>query len=176
MNESPQTKAELIAELTAGWQLLEDRLHSLSEVQLTVRRAPGEWSIKDHVAHLMAYELGMVAMLRHESRWAAMQLDEKFVHEATSFDALNAVLYEHHKERPAPAVLTIWRDTHQHLMAALADLTDDDLLKPYTFYQPLDPVKDGQNPVIDWIAGNTYGHYAEHLPWLEELLAQQPVS
>jgi hypothetical protein len=74
MNESPQSKAELISELTAGWQMLEDRLSSLSETQLTARRAPSEWTIKDHVAHLMAYEQGIVALLRREPRWEAMQL------------------------------------------------------------------------------------------------------
>ena len=176
MNESPQTKAELIAELTAGWQMLEDRLHSLSESQLMARRAPGEWSIKDHVAHLMAYEQGIVALLRREPRWAAMNLDAQFVREAESFDALNAVLYERDKNRSVADILAAYRATHQSLLDTLADLADEDLFKPYIHYQPDDHGPNEHEPVIRWIVGNTYGHYDEHLPWLEELLAQQPAN
>ena len=173
MNESPQTKAELIAELSAGWQMLEDRLRALSEVQLTTPPAPGEWSIKDHVAHLMVYEHGIVALLRHKPRWEAMQLDRQFVRAAESFDELNAVLYEHHKDRSAADILAAYRATHQHLLDALADLTDEDLFKPYIHYQPDDHSPSEQEPVIRWIVGNTYGHYDEHFPWMEQLMTQQ---
>ena len=176
MSESPRTKADLMAQLTAGWQTLEDRLRTLSEAQLTARRTPNEWSIKDHLAHLMAYELGMAALLRREPRWAAMQLDAKFARDSESFDEINAVLYERHADRSAPEVLTDLRDAHQQLLQALTNLTDDDLLKPYAAYQPHDPEANEQDPVLGWIIGNTYEHYAEHLPWMEELLAQQPAN
>lgn len=173
MNESPQTKAELIAELTAGWQMLEDHWRALSEAQLTTPRVPGDWAIKDHVAHLMVYEHGIVALLRHEPRWAAMQLDVQFVRAAQSFDELNAVLYAHDKDRSAADILAAYRATHQNLLDVLADLTDEDLFRPYIHYQPDDHSPNEQEPVMRWIVGNTYGHYAEHFPWMEELLAQQ---
>ena len=96
MSDMPQTKAELMAQLATGWQRLDERLQSLSNAQLTACAAPGEWSIKDHIAHLMVYERGMVALLRHEPRWAAMQLSVKFVRDSESFDEINAVLYEHY--------------------------------------------------------------------------------
>ena len=176
MNESPQNKAELIAELNTGWQMLEDRLRALSEIQLTTPRTSGDWSIKDHVAHLMAYEQGIVALLRHEPRWEAMQLDRQFVDEAKSFDELNAVLYEHHKDRSAADILAAFRQTHHDLLDALANLTDEDIFKPYIFYQPDDHSPNEQDPVVGWIVGNTYGHYDEHFPWMEELLAQQSVA
>ena len=65
MSETPQTKAELMAQLAAGWQRMDERLRSLNAAQLTACTAPGEWSIKDHIAHLMIYERGMVALLHH---------------------------------------------------------------------------------------------------------------
>ena len=173
MSETPQTKADLMAQLAAGWQRLDERLCSLSEAQLTACTAPGEWSIKDHVAHLMVYERGMVALLRHEPRWAAMQLSLKFVRDSESFDEINAVLYEHYHARSASEVLAALRDVHQELLQALAGLTDEDLFRPYAAYQPQDPEANGHDPVLGWLVGNTYGHYAEHLPWMEELLAQQ---
>ena len=176
MSDMPQTKAELMAQLATGWQRLDERLQSLSNAQLTACAAPGEWSIKDHIAHLMVYERGMVALLRHEPRWAAMQLSVKFVRDSESFDEINAVLYEHYHARPAPEVLAALRDVHQELLQALAGLTDEDLFKPYAAYQPQDPGVNAHDPVLGWLIGNTYEHYAEHLPWMEELLAQQTKS
>ena len=173
MSETPQTKAELMAQLATGWQRLDEQLRSLSEAQLTACTAPGEWSIKDHIAHLMVYERGMVALLHHEPRWAAMQLSLKFVRDSASFDEINAVLYEHYRARPAPEVLAALRDVHQELLQALAGLTDEDLFKPYAAYQPQDPEANDHDPVLGWLIGNTYAHYAEHLPWMEDLLAQQ---
>ena len=176
MAEIPQTKAELMTQLAAGRQLLEERLRSSSDAQLTAQCAPGEWSIKDHVAHLMVYEQGMAALLRCEPRWAAMQLSVKFVRDSTSFDEINAILYEHHRDRPASEILVALRDVHQELLRALAGLTDEDLFKPYAAYQPHDPEANERDPVLGWIMGNTYEHYAEHLPWIEELLAQEMKS
>jgi hypothetical protein len=49
-------------------------------------------------------------------------------------------------------------------MAALGKLDDADLEKPYSHYQPGDP--DEKRPVVGWVAGNTYEHYAEHTNWI----------
>ncbi len=131
MSDVPQTKVELIERIEAGYAAIENRLAPLSDTQLTTCTAPGEWSIKDHVAHLMIYERGMVALLRHEPRWAAMQLSMKFVRDSESFDEINAVLYEHYCARPASEVLAALRDVHQELLQVLAGLMDEDLFKPY---------------------------------------------
>jgi hypothetical protein len=176
MSETPQTKAELMAQLAAGWQRLDEWLRSLSDAQLTACTAPGGWSIRDHVAHLMVYEQGMVALLRCEPRWEAMQLSVKFVRDSESFDEINAVLYEQHHARPASEVLAAQRDVHQELLQVLAGLTDEDLFRPYAAYQPQDPEANQHDPVLRWLTGNTYEHYAEHLPWMEELLTQQMKS
>ena len=51
------------------------------------------------------------------------------------------------------------------LVAVLGGLSDDDLQKPYSHYQPTDP--DERRPVVGWVAGNTYEHYAEHIDWIK---------
>jgi hypothetical protein len=56
-------------------------------------------------------------------------------------------------------------------MTALEKLSDADLQKPYSHYQPGDP--DEKRPVIEWVAGNTYEHYEEHAGWIKELVAQR---
>ncbi len=173
MSNMPQSKAELIEQVEIGYAALEDRLGHLSDAQLSARRTSTEWSIKDHVAHLAAYVYGMAALLRREPRWAAMQLSEKLVRDSQSDDEINAVIYQQYKDCSTSEVRAAFRDAHQQMLNALKNLTDADLFKTYAYYQPHDPDANNKDPVLGWIVGNTYEHYAEHRPWMEELLAQQ---
>jgi hypothetical protein len=173
MSDLPQTKAELIERMETGYAALEDRLGQLSEAQLSKRPTASEWSIKDHLAHLAAYEYGIAALLRREPRWAAMQLNEQLVRDSQSFDEINAAIYQQQQERSLAEVQAAFRDAHHQLLAVLKNLTDADLFKTYADYQPHDPDANHQDPVLGWIVGNTYEHYAEHRPWMEELLARQ---
>jgi hypothetical protein len=176
MADRPQTKAELIERLEGGYRAFEEWLSQLTDAQFSARHSSTDWSIKDHIAHLAAYEAGMAALLRRQPRWAAMGLDEKFVRDSESFDDINATLNLLDKDRTSAEVLVAFRDAHQQLMAALEKLTDAELLMSYAHYQPHDPDANQVDPVLGWIVGNTYEHYAEHQPWIEELLAQQAVS
>jgi hypothetical protein len=49
-------------------------------------------------------------------------------------------------------------------------LSDQDLQKPVSFFQT-DSTK--TDPIIGWIVGNTFDHYAEHLPWIAAIVAQK---
>jgi hypothetical protein len=59
-------------------------------------------------------------------------------------------------------------------LAALSRLSDADLKKPYSHYQPSDP--DQKRPVLDWVGGNTYEHYAEHIAWINQLLSESSAT
>jgi hypothetical protein len=50
----------------------------------------------------------------------------------------------------------------------MAKLSSNDLLLPYCHYQPSEAE---ERPVLEWVAGNTYEHYAEHTGWIKEKLA-----
>jgi hypothetical protein len=61
----------------------------------------------------------------------------------------------------ASEIVAEFHETHARVVGALARLTDDDLARPYSHFQPNDlPLN--ENPVIGWIAGNTSEHYDEH--------------
>src|SRR5688572_25512497 len=74
----PTTKAELIDQLANGRKHLEELIASLSEDQL-MRYGSDGWSVKDHLAHLAMWEVGMAALLRKQPRWEAMGLDREAV-------------------------------------------------------------------------------------------------
>jgi hypothetical protein len=61
-----------------------------------------------------------------------------------------------------------FEETHTRLVTIISALPDEDLSRPITFLQPDDP---DERPVLRKIIGDTYEHYAEHLPWIEAIIA-----
>src|SRR5574341_1887017 len=88
----PATVSELFLRIARGRTDLEEWMVKLSDAQLT---APGKdgWAIKDHLAHLAAWEAGTTALVRGESRYAAMGLDLGKL-APDDFDAINQQIYE----------------------------------------------------------------------------------
>ncbi|MEA4908456.1 MAG: ClbS/DfsB family four-helix bundle protein [Chloroflexi bacterium] len=169
---SPKNKQELLDWIRAGRERLEGMLAGLSEAQM-VMPGPEGWSIKDHVAHLTAWELSMVALLQSRPRYAAMGVPAELA-AAGNVDAINNVLFETQKSRPLPEVLADFRRTHQELLAALVRMSDEDLFRPYRYYQPEASGDNAGQPVVLWLAGDTYEHYAEHLEWMQAIIDQMP--
>ena len=165
----PRDKAQLLERIQRARAALEQTISQLSAAQLV---APGPyegWSVKDHLAHLAIWEQGLAALLQGRPRYAAMHVDEETYLSADT-DGLNAIIYQHNKDRSLAEVLAAFRQAHQQTLAALAGLTDADLFKTYSHYQPDEPGEDSGEPILRWIAGNTYEHYAEHQAWIQALV------
>jgi hypothetical protein len=79
----------------------------------------------------------------------------------------NAAVYAQNRDRSLPDVLTEAQQVYAQLLAGLEALDDEDLNDAWRFKQM--PAE-----WIPWqlIAGNSYGHYEEHIPsicaWLEQ--------
>ena len=73
-------------------------------------------------------------------------------------------------------MLPQFRAAHRQLMSALQPLTDADLQKRYRAYLPDEAADDDGPPAIDIVHGNSAGHYAEHLAWIEELVTKAAMS
>jgi hypothetical protein len=84
--------------------------------------------------------------------------------------SVNEIIYERTKDRSLADVRSDLGRAQQELLAALAGLTDADLQRTYSHYQPDEPGEDSGAPVLEWIAGNSYEHYEEHLEWIEALV------
>ena len=168
--ERRYTKAEVLARMAGARARVEAAIAGKGEGVLT---RPGDdgWSVKDHLAHLSAWQRSLIALLEGGSRRAAMGVEEVSQEEEGGFAAINAVLHERTKHLPLDAVLAEFRQSRQDLLAVLDGLSDEDLYRPYSDYQPNDPPYN-PDPVIGWIAGNTFGHEEEHLEWFAALLGE----
>ena len=165
--QQPSTVSELFIRIARGRADLEEWASTLSLARLS---APGEdgWSIKDHLTHLSIWELSTAALLRREFRYAILgiQPGEPVPNETE----LNARIFAQNKNRSVEDALDLFHNAHMELLNELANLSDADLQKPFTHFAPNEKSAYAQNPILDWIAGNTYEHYAEHIQWIGEML------
>ena len=175
--EFPETKAEFQQQLTDAWSQLQQMLDSLTEEQMTERTDAAGWTVKDHLAHLIPWERGMIALLKHEPRYPAMGVDvaqheDDLRSPQWREDELNEILRAPYRSASLSDVRDRLRETHEALSALVESLGPDDLLKTYSHYQPDEPGEDSGEPVLRWVVGNSSGHYLEHLPWIRALSSE----
>lgn len=163
--EVPRKEA-LVRRLRESRAKLEETVGRLSDARMA-RPGPDGWSAKDHLAHVAIWEESLLALLEGRDREAAMGLEPT---PTWDLDAANAAIYERHRGLSLSTVRDLSQETHARVLAALARLTDADLLRPYAHYQPNDPPHNPK-PVIGWIDGNTWEHYAEHARWIDAMMA-----
>ena len=157
-------KAAIINNIRAEQAALEQVLAPLSEQQMTTPGVAGEWSIKDVLAHISAWERVLLARLQAMARkttpvfsWAPggptfTELDEDDV------DPINDEFYQHNKDRSLQDVLTESRTLPVQIVDALQKLSYDDLFA-WAKGQPLD----------EYIG--TPEHIDEHLEGIQAWLA-----
>ena len=164
----PTNKTELLERIHQSRSALEETLDPLEEVTLTRPGPDGGWSIKDHLAHLAVWELGIAELLGGRPRFAAMQVEDA-VSQGKGYDEINEVIHRLHAGLSLEQVLDEFQDAHRQLLQALDALSSEVLFRPYASYVP-DGSSDRQEPVINWINGNTFGHFDEHHGYIRALL------
>lgn len=167
-DETNISKTELLSNMQRGWNELDAYVQSLSEAQLTGPTDAASWTAKDHLMHLAVWADGITAMLNGEVRRERMGLDAE-TWASRDFDRMNAVIQQAHQDKPLAEVLTALHDAHHALYIKAQSLSDDDLRRPYNYFDPTSPQ---DRPIIGWIIGDSYGHYEEHIPWIEAIVKQ----
>ena len=166
----PKTKSELFQTVYATHGSLERVLNRLTDAQLLVPGADG-WAIKDHLAHITAWEQGLIALLQKKSRYAAMGLSRD---EWTNLDAVGAyaLIFERNISRSRAQARAACYDSYRQLLDALDRLDDADLTKTQSQYDP-NAREESQRTIIDSIAGDSYGHYVQHSGWIQQLIDEK---
>ena len=161
----PTSIPNLLESIKTGWDTLDAYLDSLSEAQLTQLTDAAGWTVKDHVIHLAIWEDGVYALLERLMRVEYMGIDEQ-TWEHGDNDAINAIIQQRYQDLTWADVQQKRQHIHQRLIDKIASMSDADLQRPYRYYE-LASTEDA--PVLGWIVGNSFGHYAEHLPWIKAI-------
>lgn len=149
-----------------SWDELNERVESLGPNGLTLTGADG-WAVKDHLIHVAAWEHSLLALLDGSDRRKAMGVGP----DVDETDAINAAVWSMHRNKTPEQALDYFHQTHALLMKRLGSMSDEDLKLPYNHFQPNEPRDPSDNrPALDWVAGNTYEHYSEHMGWIDQLI------
>jgi len=156
----PRDSAELFRRIDREWKAVHDAVAECERTKLEVRQG-GDWSAKDHLAHLSAWEWYLCrhhlgGLPEHE----AMGVDEQ-TYRRLDQDGLNALLYKRNRDRSMADVEADLRRSHAQVLARLREIPFDRLLAP----RYPDDVEAA--PLLRWVASNTYEHYEEHREAIE---------
>lgn len=159
------SKEKLLAQAKAGRQSFEELLGTIEPDQMLAEALEAGWSVKDSLAHIVAWELRMIAALaeiRQGMKPTAIpyNLDDAVV------DAINQQIYEENRHRSLDAVLADFERSYQEAMAAVEATPEADLIDPNRF-----PWREGR-PLWYMVAGNMHEHYREHEESIAKWLAE----
>ncbi|HJT58178.1 MAG TPA: ClbS/DfsB family four-helix bundle protein [Ktedonobacteraceae bacterium] len=140
-----QSKAELLAMRRALYTHFDALIAGLSEQQLHMPGVNGDWSVKDHLAHLTFWErlnlLEMLKAIEQGTSWTDPGLD-----------------------RSLADVLSEFQATHQQVMESLEKLSEEELQTPYEWLE---------GETIMTRLSDPNGHYQEHEQYIRDWLARQ---
>ena len=161
---------DVLARIDEAWIELGESIDRLGPGGLTITGADG-WAVKDHLAHIGAWELLLLALLEGRERNEAMGIA---VADDASTDVVNDAVWKLHRHETPAQAIGYFKDAHAKLVVGLARLKPGDLERPYSYYRPSSAGQDGTDrPVMEWVAGNTFDHYAEHIAWIGDLAAKR---
>ncbi len=118
---------ELLAVLEDGWRQLDAAVAGLDEAAMAEPGVVGDWSVKDVLGHVTAWEL---VALRHIEAWRAG--DSLDFQQGTSVDAYNAAEVARRRQMFLSEVRGEMAETRARLRAAIESLADDEWQAPVT--------------------------------------------
>jgi hypothetical protein len=154
-------RSSLFIELFAGRERLRAALASLPDPAM-LDRVDEEWTRKDVVAHLGAWERRFVDLLDRLRRG-------EWPEDGVETDELNARLYLTDRDRPLDEVLAREGADWARFIAAVESMSDEELFDPRTFGWT-----EG-DPLVEWVRANANEHVDEHLEQLTRP-ARNPVE
>ena len=145
-------KPALLAQLRAGRSRLDAALAALPDAAMA-DRVDDEWTRKDVIAHLEAWERRAVELLERLRAGETMTN-----HEET--DDINARFFARDRDRSLADVRTGERVAFERMLAAIEGARDEELFdgKHFSWTEG--------DPLADWFRGNGDEHYDEHLEQL----------
>ena len=160
--DQPTNKVELLARIQATHQQLDDLLAPLSEKRMDRHILESNWALKDVLAHITFWEQRLLVMLRNAARGettpSLLAPDEDW---QVGVDRVNAEAFAANQHRMVADIRADYHASFNEVVATLTATPEEALFAPTGYAHLFD------ESVIGIIAGNTYGHYEEHLPMVQ---------
>jgi uncharacterized protein (TIGR03083 family) len=160
--EPSANREELLRQIRTEREALERVLARVPAEQMTEPMLDGDWSVKDVLAHIAAWEGLMVGWVEESLRG---QTPERPVTGDDWVDQLNARLYKQYRETPLPEVQALFASSYERAYQTARQLSEEELFEPGHFAW-----REGR-PLFELIGGNTCWHYPEHREMIEHMLS-----
>lgn len=148
------TKAELLRLSNREWQQLVGRVFSLPGEMLERPEFLGEWSVKDMLGHISYWEGVALARLSVILNGGKIQFFEE-----KEIQRINKEQVEKHRSEPLETIRRNLELAHTDVMRAIDRF-------------PEDKFQSNEQNLHEWLAEDTFNHYAEHRQKLIEALAR----
>lgn len=146
-------KSEVLRVLQTNRGAVLKALDGLSDSAMEESGVIDDWSVKDILTHVTAWEAELVTWLAQ----ARQGKKPRNTHRTPAqVDELNARWRQEYKDRPLDRVLADFRAVRGQTMAQVESLAEEDLNDPkrYSWLRG--------SPLCEWIEGEAFGHEAEH--------------
>ena len=162
-------KGHILAALREQFNSWEELLVSMSEEQITAPHFDFDWSIKDVMAHLWAWQQISVARMEAGLQDREPEFPKWIVENIENWeedaDRVNALTFQTQHEKPWSEIYQNWKNGFLHFLELGNEISERDLLDGDRF-----PWLKGYSLAFILIA--SYDHHQEHyeklLAWLRE--------
>jgi hypothetical protein len=159
MESKMKSKIQLITDLQTEFNQWELFLAGLSHERINSSILNSNWTIKDVIAHLMAWQ--MVSNARMDA--ALLKNDPKFPdwlagndpESEENLENYNDRIYQIHERQPWDRVYQMWKEGFQKLIKTTELIPEEELIEPGRF------VWLGEHPLSAVLDG-LYEHHLEH--------------
>jgi uncharacterized protein (TIGR03083 family) len=149
-------KTEVLEKIRQERERLEAAIAGMSEAEMAEPGVVGNWSVKDLLAHVTAWEAELVTALWYNTLGRRPSLGS-----IGDVDAWNAERYEENKDRPLDRILSDFHGVYEQLLQRVEKLSDDELNDPRRYKWTRG------TPMLEYVAGNSYDHEEEHAAQIE---------
>ncbi len=149
---------ELLSEIRSGRKNLKRALEQVDRAAWETPAMDGGWSVKDMLSHLAFWESRTLLVYRaiKNNREPTPSFKDR------NIDEINAEVFNERKAWPLVKVIQEEEQAYQALLELVESAPDEDLFGPYRFAWT------DSTPFYEWIDGNSYSHFAEHIAVLEK--------
>jgi len=149
----PKNKLDLLAAIEKERGALDDFLGGLSQQEMVDPGVVGDWSVKDVLAHLTAWEGMCLGWYQAGERGETPQLPAPgFKWNQTP--QLNQQIFEEHQDDPLEKVLKDFHLSSREILGLIQDLSNEQLFTPGQYHWTK------KNTLGTYLVSATSSHYA----------------
>ncbi len=147
------TQDEVLDALEDSRETFLDAIDGLNDEAMLQPGVVGDWSIKDILSHLIAWEAELIKLL-----WQAQQGEKPTTAHFTNLkvDDLNASWHTLTQDRPLERVMADFQSVRKQTVRRVEGFEPEDFDNPTRYHWLM-----GQT-LSDWIKSDSFGHEKEH--------------